>query len=82
MAVHDPGKVITDLALSLALGGDCVADIAVLRAEPADHRYLLPDVCLSEGRFLDGLTIADLPRPVDVLPTDGIALRSALGARR
>ncbi len=58
-------------------------DIArVLRDEPADHRYLLPDVCLSEGRFLDGLTVADLPRPVDVLPTDGIALRSALGARR
>jgi hypothetical protein len=23
MAVHDPGKVITDLAVSLALGGDC-----------------------------------------------------------
>jgi hypothetical protein len=35
LAVHDPGKVITDLALSLALGGDCLADVAVLRAEPA-----------------------------------------------
>ncbi|MQA97393.1 MAG: IS1380 family transposase, partial [Streptosporangiales bacterium] len=33
-AVHDPGKVITDLAVTLALGGDCLADIAVLRAEP------------------------------------------------
>ena len=31
---HDPGKVITDLALTLALGGDCLADIALLRAEP------------------------------------------------
>ncbi len=54
-------------------------DIArVLAGEPAGHRYLLPDVCLSEGRFLDGLTVADLPRPVDVIPTDGIALRKAL----
>ena len=34
----------------------------VLAAEPEGHRYLLPDVCLSGGRFLDGTTVADLPR--------------------
>lgn len=34
MARHDPGKVITDLAVTLALGNDCLADIALLRAEP------------------------------------------------
>src|SRR5487761_1510981 len=34
-AVHDSGKIIADLAVTLALGGDCLADIAVLRAEPA-----------------------------------------------
>jgi len=50
----------------------------VLAAEPAGHRYLLPDVCLSQGRFLDGLTPADLPRPVEIIPTDGVALREAL----
>jgi hypothetical protein len=50
----------------------------VLSAEPAGHRYLLPDVCLSQGRFLDGTAPADLPRPVEVVPTDGIALRAAL----
>ncbi len=33
-AVHDPGKVVLDLALTLALGGDCLADVALLRAEP------------------------------------------------
>jgi hypothetical protein len=27
--------VITDLALTLALGGDCLADVALLGAEPA-----------------------------------------------
>ena len=32
--MHDPGKIIGDLAMALALGGDCLADIAVLRAEP------------------------------------------------
>jgi len=51
----------------------------VLAAEPEAHRYLLPDVCLSDDqRFLDGLTVADLPRPVEVVATDGIALRKAL----
>ncbi|HUF32827.1 MAG TPA: DUF512 domain-containing protein [Acidimicrobiales bacterium] len=55
------------------------ADLArVLAGEPEGHRYLLPDVCLSQGRFLDGATPADLPRPVEVVPTDGIALRLAL----
>jgi putative radical SAM enzyme (TIGR03279 family) len=51
----------------------------VLAAEPAGQRYLLPDACLSSGRFLDGTTPADLPRPVEVVPTDGFALRTALG---
>jgi putative radical SAM enzyme (TIGR03279 family) len=50
----------------------------VLRDSDADRRYLLPDVCLSEGRFLDGLTPADLPRPVEIVATDGAALRRAL----
>jgi NifB/MoaA-like Fe-S oxidoreductase len=53
----------------------------VLAAEPTGDRYLLPDVCLSDdGRFLDGLTVAELPRAVEVVATDGIALRRALGA--
>jgi NifB/MoaA-like Fe-S oxidoreductase len=52
--------------------------IRVLSNEPEGHRYLLPDVCLSQGRFLDGLTPDDLPRQVEILPTDGIALRRAL----
>jgi hypothetical protein len=54
----------------------------VLGDEPMTHRYLLPDVCLSEGRFLDGSTVADLPRMVEVVPTNGIALRHALGPTR
>ena len=58
------------------------ADLArTLSTEPAGHRYLLPDVCLSEGRFLDGTTVADLPHLVEVVPTDGISLRQALGSR-
>jgi putative radical SAM enzyme (TIGR03279 family) len=51
---------------------------AVLGAAPVGRRYLLPDVCLSGGRFLDGLGPADLPRPVEVVPADGAALRAVL----
>jgi putative radical SAM enzyme (TIGR03279 family) len=52
--------------------------VEVLRHQPEGHRYLLPDSCLSEGRFLDDLTLDDLPRPVEVVPTDGLSLRRAL----
>ncbi len=55
------------------------ADLSrVLADEPAGHRYLLPDVCLSNGRFLDGTSVHDLPRPVEIVPTDGASLRRAL----
>jgi NifB/MoaA-like Fe-S oxidoreductase len=56
--------------------------VAVLAGQPEGHRYLLPDSCLSEGRFLDDLTVADLPRPVEVVPTDGLSLRRALDGDR
>jgi putative radical SAM enzyme (TIGR03279 family) len=51
----------------------------VLRDEPDDHRYLLPDVCLTNGVFLDGTKPDDLPRPVEIVATDGVSLRRALG---
>ena len=52
--------------------------IRALEHEPADHRYLLPDACLSDGRFLDGKVLADLPRHVEVVASDGRSLREAL----
>jgi hypothetical protein len=33
-AVHDPGKILADLAAAVALGGECLADIAMLRDQP------------------------------------------------
>jgi putative radical SAM enzyme (TIGR03279 family) len=53
-----------------------------LATEPEGHRYLLPDVCLSQDLFLDGTSVHDLPREVEVVPTDGVALRRALGVTR
>lgn len=54
----------------------------VLDDQPRGHRYLLPDVCLSGGRFLDGTTPEELSRPVEVIATDGRALRWAVTAGR
>ena len=34
LAVHDPGKIVLDLAIALALGGDSLDDVNLLRAEP------------------------------------------------
>jgi hypothetical protein len=33
-AIHDPGKILTDIAITLALGGDALSDSSVLRDEP------------------------------------------------
>jgi hypothetical protein len=66
-----------NIAVTGLMVGEDVA--AALAGEPEGHRYLLPDVCLSGGVFLDGTRPADLPRPVEVVATDGVALRAALG---
>ncbi len=59
----------------LICGADLVAE---LEGRDRARRYLLPDVCLSEGRFLDGLSLADLPVNVEVVEATGQALAAAL----
>ena len=61
----------------LLAGADIAATVA---DEPGDHRYLLADVCLSGGKFIDGMTPAELPRPVEIVPTNGAELRRVLDA--
>jgi NifB/MoaA-like Fe-S oxidoreductase len=65
-----------NIAVTGLLTGRDVRD--VLESEPPGDRYLVPDVVLSRGRFLDGTTVADLPRPVQIVPTDGASLVAAL----
>jgi NifB/MoaA-like Fe-S oxidoreductase len=55
---------------------------AALAGQPDGDRYLLPDVVLSRGRFLDGETVAVLPRAVEVVATDGTALVGAISRSR
>jgi hypothetical protein len=46
-AMLDPGKILLDLAISVAVGGDCLADIAVLRTEPAVFGRVASDPTVS-----------------------------------
>jgi hypothetical protein len=52
-AVHDPGKIVCDLAIALAVGGDCLADLATLRAEPGVFGLVASDPTVS--RLIDTL---------------------------
>ncbi|MFE3169954.1 IS1380 family transposase [Streptomyces sp. NPDC059224] len=52
-AVHDPGKILLDVALAVALGGDCLADVGMLRAEPAVFGPVASDPTVS--RLVDAL---------------------------
>ena len=67
-AVHDPGKVVLDLAVALALGGDCLADVAVLRAQPTLFGAVASDPTVS--------------RLVAALASDSEAALAAIGSAR
>ena len=71
-AVHDPGKIITDLVVTLALGGDCLADIAVLRAQPELAGPVASDPVVSR---LIGVLAADAPRALKAIRTARAAAR-------
>ena len=47
LAIHDPAKIILDLAIALALGGDALSDIATLRAEPGLYGRVASDPTVS-----------------------------------
>jgi len=68
LARHDPAKVLCDLAISLALGGDCLADIAVVRAEPGVYGPVASDPTVS--------------RTIDVLAADASAVLAAIDNAR
>ncbi len=67
-AVHDAAKIVLDLAVSLALGGDCLADVAVLRGEPRLF-----------GRIASDATVS---RTIDILAADASAALKAIDTAR
>ncbi len=72
LARHDPGKVLLDLAISLAIGGDCLADIAQLRAHPQLFGPVASDPTVS--RLIDTLA-ANAPAALAAINTARAAAR-------
>ena len=77
-AMHDPGKVLTDLAMALALGGDCLADVAVLRAQPELAGPVASDPVVS--RLVSALA-AEGPRALQAIRKARAAARERAWAR-
>jgi hypothetical protein len=71
-AVHSPGKIITDLAVAVALGGDCLADVAMLRAQPELAGPVASDPVVS--RLVTRLA-SDVPRALKAIRTARAAAR-------
>ena len=65
-AVHDPAKVVTDLGVALAVGGDCLSDVAVLRAEPGVFGPVASDPTVSRTV---GALAADAPGALTAINT-------------
>jgi len=65
--IHDPAKVVLDLAVTLALGGDCLTDVAILRGEPDVYGPVALDPTVS--------------RTIDTLAKDGPRALAAINPR-
>lgn len=78
-AVHDPGKVLLDLAVSIGLGGDCLADVAVVRAQRDLFGPVASDPTVS--RLIDRLG-TDVDVALDRLRVARAAARAAAWAHR
>ncbi|HEV3213508.1 MAG TPA: DUF512 domain-containing protein [Acidimicrobiales bacterium] len=59
----------------LLCGGDVAGAVA---RDGGRATYLLPDACLTNGRFLDGMSLDELDGDVRAVPTDGATLRREL----
>jgi hypothetical protein len=78
-AVHDPGKVLVDVAIAVALGGDCLADIGVVRAQPELFGPVASDPTVS--RVIAALA-ADVETALPAIRTARARARAAVWARR
>lgn len=60
------------------LTGEDIA--AAIKNDAPGRRYLVPDACVNNGKFLDGLALADLSPAIEVIASDGASLRAALAS--
>jgi hypothetical protein len=78
-ATHDPGKVLVDLAVAVALGGDCLADVGVVRAQPGLFGRVASDPTVS--RLFARLAV-DAEAAVSAIRAARAQARAGVWARR
>jgi Transposase DDE domain group 1 len=78
-AEHDPGKALLDLATAVALGGDCLADIAAVRAQPTIFGSVASDPTVSR---LFATLAGDVDAAVAEIRRARARARAAVWARR
>ena len=78
-SVHDPGKAVLDVAVAIALGGDCLADVAVLRSQPEVFGAVASDPTIS--RLVDALA-QDPVRAIDAIRAVRAGARARVWAHR
>ena len=61
LAVHDPGKIMADLAVCVALGGRCLSDLSLLRCDKEVFGPVAsdPTVCRLVGTLADHVEAAE-----------------------
>ena len=78
-ATHDPGKVLIDVATAVALGGDCLADVAAVRAQPDVFGSVASDPTVSR---VFAVLAGDVDRAVTAIREVRARARAAVWARR
>jgi DDE family transposase len=78
-AVHDPGKILFDLATAVALGGDCLSDLAVVRSQPDLFGQVASDATVSR---LIATLAADVEQATAAIRTARADARARVWARR
>ena len=77
-ARHNPAKIVCDLVVSLALGGDCLADVAALREAPTVFGPVASDPTVS--RLVDVLA-GDVDKALAAIDAARAAARKTVWAR-
>lgn len=78
-ATHDPGKILCDVAIAVALGGDCLADLALVRAQPELFGMVASDPTVS--RLVSALAV-DVETVLPAIRVARAQARAAVWARR
>ncbi len=78
LSTHNPGKIVLDLAIAVAAGGDCAADVSLLRTQPGVFGSVASDPTVS--RLVSALA-EDVPKALSAIASARAAARAVVWKR-